>query len=74
MMQELTLILWFALCRTRFIFLKYIQAPTTVLAAKGGVTDHNLMAALYSVNSYFQRLKKLEFGSDEEMKARLVAK
>ena len=56
------------------IFLKYIEAPTTVFAAKDRVTGHNPMAALYTANSYYQRLKKLEFGSDAEMKARLVAK
>jgi len=56
------------------IFLKYIKAPATVFAAKDRVTGHNPMAALYTASSYYQRLKKLEFGSDEEMKARLVAK
>ena len=56
------------------LFLKYIEAPTTVFAAKDRVTGHNPMAALYTANSYYQRLKKLEFGSDKEMKARLVAK
>lgn len=56
------------------LFLKYVEAPTTVFATKDRVTGHNPMAALYTVNSYYQRLKKLEFGSDEEMKARLIAK
>jgi len=56
------------------MFLKYIEAPATVLAAKDRVTAHNPMAALYTANSYYARLKKLEFGSDEEMKARMVTK
>jgi uncharacterized metal-binding protein len=56
------------------LFLKYIQAPTTVLAVKDRVTGHNPLAAVYTANSYYARLKKLEFGSDKEMKARLIAK
>ena len=56
------------------MFLKYIEAPVTVLAAKDRVTGHNPMAALYTANSYYAKLKKLEFGSDAEMKARLVSK
>ena len=56
------------------MFLKYIEAPVTVLASKDRVSAHNPMAALYTANSYYARLKKLEFGSDEEMKARLVSK
>ena len=56
------------------LFLKYVDAPTTVFAVKDRVTAHNPMAAIYTANSYYGRFKKLEFGSDEEMKARLVAK
>jgi uncharacterized metal-binding protein len=56
------------------LFLKYIKGFTTVFAVKDRVTCHNPVAALYTANSYYQRLKKLEFGSVEEMKARLVAK
>jgi len=56
------------------LFLKYIKGFTTVFAVKDRVTGHNPMAALYTASSYYQRLKKLEFGSAEEMKARLVAK
>jgi len=56
------------------LFLKYIKGFTTVFAVKDRVTCHNPIAALYTANSYYQRLKKLEFGSAEEMKARLVAK
>jgi len=55
------------------LFLKYIQAPTTVLAVKDRVTAHNPLAAIYTANSYYARLKGLAFGSDEEMKARLIA-
>ena len=56
------------------MFLKYIEAPVTVLASKDRVTGHNPMAALYTANSYYAKLKKLEFGSNAEMKARLVSK
>jgi len=56
------------------LFLKYIKNFTTIFAVKDRVTGHNPMAALYTANSYYQRLKKLKLGSDEEMKARMVAK
>ncbi len=56
------------------LFLKYVDAPTTVLAVKDRVTGHNPLAAIYTANSYYARLKGLVFGSDDEMKARLVAK
>jgi len=56
------------------LFLKYVEAPTTVFAVKDRVLCHNPMAALYTANSYYARLKKLEYGSAEELKARLVAK
>jgi uncharacterized metal-binding protein len=42
------------------LFLKYIKGLTTVLAAKDRVTGHNPMAALYTANSYYQKLKKVE--------------
>lgn len=54
------------------LFLKYVKAPTTILAVKDRVTAHNPLAAVYTSNSYYGRLKRLEFGSEEEMKARLV--
>ncbi len=53
------------------LFLKHIKAPTTVLAVKDRVTGHNPMAALYTSSSYYQRLKRLEFGSETEMKERM---
>ncbi len=56
------------------LFLKYAQAPSTILAVKDRVTGHNPLAAVYTANSYYARLKGLEFGSDEEMKARLIAR
>jgi uncharacterized metal-binding protein len=56
------------------LFLKYVKGLTTVLAAKDRVTGHNPMAALYTVNSYYQKLKKVDFGSREEMKSRPLAK
>jgi len=56
------------------LFLKYVEGPTTVFATKDRVTGHNPMAALYTASSYYSRLKRLKFGSTEEMKARLVAK
>ena len=56
------------------LFLKYINPPTTVLATKDRVTCHNPLAVLYTSNSYYQRIKNLELGNDEEVKARLAAK
>jgi uncharacterized metal-binding protein len=55
------------------LFLKYVDGLTTVFAVKDRVTGHNPMAALYTHRSYYQRLMKLEFGSPEEMKGRLVS-
>jgi uncharacterized metal-binding protein len=56
------------------LFLRYIEALTTIFAVKDRVTGHNPMATLYTSNSYYAKLKKLELGSEEEIKARLVAK
>ncbi|MFH1481110.1 MAG: DUF1847 domain-containing protein [Pseudomonadota bacterium] len=56
------------------LFLKYVEALTTVLAAKDRMTGHSPLIPLYTANSYYGRLRKLEFGSDEELKARLVTK
>ncbi len=42
------------------LFLRYIDSPTTVLAAKDLVTGHNPLAALYTVHSYYRKLKKME--------------
>ena len=55
------------------LFLKYIEGFTTVFAVKDRVTGHNPMIALYTSRSYYQRLMKMEYGSDEEMKSRLVS-
>jgi len=38
------------------LFLKSAAAPTTVLVAKDRVLGHNPVAALYGVDTYFQRL------------------
>ena len=56
------------------LFLKFVDGLTTVFAVKDRVTGHNPVAALYTSRSYYQRLMKLEFGSPEEMKSRLVSK
>jgi len=56
------------------LFLRHIKGFTTVFAVKDRVTGHNPMVALYTVRSYNQRFLKLEFGTDEEIKSRLVAK
>jgi uncharacterized metal-binding protein len=48
------------------LFLKYIQGPTTVMAVKDRVTGHNPMAAIYTANLYYQKLKKLESGGKSE--------
>lgn len=55
------------------LFLKFIDGLTTVFAVKDRVTGHNPIAALYTSRSYYQRLMKLEFGSEQEMKRRLVS-
>lgn len=55
------------------LFLKFVEGLTTVFAVKDRVTGHNPIAALYTSKSYYQRLMKLEFGSAEEMKTRLVS-
>jgi uncharacterized metal-binding protein len=55
------------------LFLRYIEGLTTVFATKDRVTGHNPMAALYTSRSYYQRLMKMEYGSPEEMKSRLVS-
>ncbi len=39
------------------LFIKYSDAPCTVLAAKDRVTGHNPLAALYTLNSYYRALK-----------------
>ena len=41
------------------LFLKRAKAFSTVLAAKDRVTGHNPLAAVYTVHSYYQKLKKL---------------
>ena len=39
------------------LFLKHSQAPCTVLAVKDRVAGHNPLAAIYTANSYYVRLK-----------------
>ncbi|MDR3567949.1 MAG: DUF1847 domain-containing protein [Syntrophobacteraceae bacterium] len=56
------------------LFLKYVKGPTTIMAVKDRVTGHNPLAPVYTSDSYYQRLKKLEMGSEEEMTARLTVK
>jgi uncharacterized metal-binding protein len=55
------------------LFLKYAKGMTTVFAAKDRVSGHNPMAALYTIKSYTSRFRKMEDGSEEDMKDRLVA-
>jgi uncharacterized metal-binding protein len=40
------------------LFLRHVNAPCTVLAAKDRVTGHNPLAAVYAVGSYFERLRR----------------
>ena len=40
------------------LFLKQVEAPTTVLAVKDRVTGHNPLAALYNSRSYYRRLSE----------------
>ena len=42
------------------LFIKHAKALTTVLVAKDRVTGHNPAAALYTSNSYYNRLKNPE--------------
>lgn len=39
------------------LFLKHAKAPCTVLAVKDRVTGHNPLAALYTLESYYERLR-----------------
>lgn len=39
------------------LFLRYAEAPNTVLAVKDRVTGHNPLAAVYLAQSYYQKLK-----------------
>jgi len=38
------------------LFIKYCEAPVTVLAVKDRVTGHNPLAAIYTSSSFYQRL------------------
>lgn len=55
------------------LFLKYIKGLTTVFAVKDRVTGHNPMVPLYLSRSYYRRLLRVESGSMEEMKIRLIS-
>jgi len=46
------------------LFLKYAKAFCTVLVAKDRVTGHNPMAALYTMHTYYQKLKDEGFGGE----------
>jgi uncharacterized metal-binding protein len=39
------------------LFLKYSNAPCTVLAAKDRLLGHNPLAAIYTIDSYYRSLK-----------------
>ena len=39
------------------IFLKYAEAPCTVLAVKDRLLGHNPLAAIYNIDSYYRALK-----------------
>jgi len=41
------------------MFFKYAEAPTTVLAVKDRVTGHNPLAAIYTLDSYYRKIKDL---------------
>jgi uncharacterized metal-binding protein len=40
------------------LFLKYSDAPCTVLAAKDRLLGHNPLAAIYTIDSYYRSLKQ----------------
>ena len=39
------------------LFLKYVQAPTTVFAVKDRLLGHNPIAAVYTIDGYYRALK-----------------
>ena len=41
------------------LFFKYATAPTTVLAVKDRVTGHNPLAAIYTMGSYYRKIRLL---------------
>ena len=41
------------------MFFQHAQAPTTVLAVKDRVTGHNPLAAIYTMDSYYRKIKAL---------------
>jgi uncharacterized metal-binding protein len=41
------------------MFFQHAQAPTTVLAVKDRVTGHNPLAAIYTLDSYYRKIKVL---------------
>lgn len=41
------------------LFLKYADAPCTVLAVKDRLLGHNPLAAIYNIDSYYRALKKV---------------
>jgi len=45
------------------LFIKYANAYTTVLVVKDRVLGHNPVAALYTADGYYQRLKRKDFNS-----------
>ncbi|MCJ7532498.1 MAG: DUF1847 domain-containing protein [Anaerolineales bacterium] len=47
------------------LFLKYSQAPATVLVTKDRVTGHNPVAALYTYDSYYKRLARIKVDKQE---------
>jgi uncharacterized metal-binding protein len=49
------------------LFLKYSQAPTSVLVVKDRVTGHNPLAAIMLHRSYYSRLEETEFGAGEAL-------
>jgi uncharacterized metal-binding protein len=40
------------------LFLKYLNAACTVLAAKDRLLGHNPLAAIYTIDSYYRSLKR----------------
>jgi uncharacterized metal-binding protein len=43
------------------LFFKYAHAPTTVLAVKDRLMGHNPLAALYTSETFYARLKRKGF-------------
>jgi len=54
------------------LFLKYSEAPCTVLVVKDRVLGHNPVAALYTSAGYYRKLSQAKFGKGEAIEQSVV--